>query len=178
MSFSVEILSVPPQPGVTVQLETLLVECVRGGASIGFLSSITAEEAQAYWSKVIADATSGAKVVLVAREATGTIVGSAQLALEARANGRHRAEVQKVMVRPAHRRQGIARKLMAEIESIAQARGVWLLFLDTSDSHAGAREFYETLNYTYVGGIPDYALDPQGTPEQNAIFYKKLPKPK
>jgi hypothetical protein len=63
---------------------------------------------------------------------------------------------------------------MTELETAAQARGVWLLFLDTSDSHAGAREFYAALKYTYVGGIPFYALDPHGKPEQNAIFYKTL----
>ena len=116
------------------------------------------------------------KLVLVARDATGAILGSAQLALESRANGRHRAEVQKVMVRPECRRHGFARRLMAELEAQAQARGVWLLFLDTSDSHAGARQLYEALAYTYVGGIPDYATNPQGEPEQNAIFYKLLPR--
>src|SRR5690606_27297347 len=95
-------------------------------------------------------------------------------AFETKPNGRHRAEVQKVMVLPSHRRRGIAARLMTEIERRARERGVWLLFLDTSDSHAGAREFYEALDYVYVGGIPGYALDPRGVPERNAIFYKTL----
>jgi hypothetical protein len=30
------------------------------------------------------------------------------------------------------------------------------------------------MDYVYVGGIPGYALDPGGTPEKNAIFYKTL----
>jgi ribosomal protein S18 acetylase RimI-like enzyme len=63
---------------------------------------------------------------------------------------------------------------MAEIETAARARGVRLLFLDTSDSHAGARELYDALGYAYVGGIPGYALNPAGVPEQNAIYYKAL----
>jgi acetyltransferase len=110
----------------------------------------------------------------VARDETGGIAGSAQIAWETKANGRHRAEVQKVMVRPSHRRRGLAARLMAEIEAQARGRGVRLLFLDTSDSRSGARELYEALCYLYAGGIPGYALDPHGTPEMNAIFYKKL----
>jgi GNAT superfamily N-acetyltransferase len=82
--------------------------------------------------------------------------------------------VQKVMVLPTHRRRGLAARLMEEVEITARARGVWLLFLDTSDSHAGARAFYDALRYVYVGGIPGYALDTHGTPEPNAIYYKTL----
>lgn len=157
------------------QLISLLTECVAGGASIGFLAPLARAEAEAYWSKVEGEVRGGGKVLLVAREAgSGAIVGSAQLGLEARANGRHRAEVQKVMVRPAARRRGIATRLMEAIEAEAQARRVTLLFLDTSDSHAGARPLYEALQYVYVGGIPGYALDPHGKPEANAIYYKTL----
>jgi acetyltransferase len=64
--------------------------------------------------------------------------------------------------------------LMDALEATARQRGVRLLFLDTSDSHAGARAFYDALRYVYVGGIPGYALDPHGTPEPNAIYYKTL----
>jgi GNAT superfamily N-acetyltransferase len=157
------------------ELVTLLTDCVEGGASIGFLAPVPRAEVEAYWRKVIADHAAGGRVILVAREAAdGRIAGSAQAAWETKANGRHRAEVQKVMVRPSHRRRGLAARLMAGVEAAARARGVRLLFLDTSDSHSGARELYEALRYVYAGGIPGYALDPGGKPEQNAIFYKVL----
>ncbi len=155
-------------------LVDLLTACVEGGASIGFLAPLPREEAEAYWTKIFGDLPGGFRLLLVARGADGSIAGSAQLACESKANGRHRGEVQKVMVHPAYRRRGIAAQLMAEIERLARARGLTLLFLDTSDSHAGAREFYERLDYVYAGGIPNYALDPRGTPEKNAIFYKLL----
>jgi acetyltransferase len=170
-----EVLTAPPSARDLADLAELLTACVHGGASIGFLAPLAAGEAAAYWQKIAGDLPGGFRLLLVAREeASGRIIGSAQLALESKANGRHRAEVQKVMVLPSHRRRGIAARLMTEIEAVAQTRGAWLLFLDTSDSHAGARQFYETLNYTYIGGIPFFALDPQGNPEQNAIFYKTL----
>lgn len=180
----VETLSELNQPQDIAELVELLEACVAGGASIGFLAPLARSEAEAFWQKVAADLRTGTRLLLVARAGGGTaaergrIVGSAQLVLETKANGRHRAEVQKVMVLPACRRQGIAGKLMTAIEAVAQARGVWLLFLDTSDSHAGARAFYEALQYVYVGGIPGYALDTRGKPEQNAIFYKTLAGPR
>lgn len=158
------------------QLVVLLTACVHAGASIGFLAPLAETDAKAYWQKVFGDFAGGYKAVLLARESPGgPIVGSAQIAFEARANGRHRAEVQKVMVLPSHRRRGIAARLMTGIEDLARRRaGVTLLFLDTSDGHGGARAFYETIGYTYVGGIPGYALDPDGRPAKNAIYFKTL----
>lgn len=156
-------------------LVTLLTECVAGGASIGFLAPLARAEAEAYWDHVRRELAAGCRVLLVAREPEqGRIVGAAQLAFEVRPNGRHRAEVQKVMVRPTARRRGIATRLMGALEARARSRGVSLLFLDTSDSHSGARPLYESLDYVYVGGIPGYALDPHGRPEPNAIYYKTL----
>jgi GNAT superfamily N-acetyltransferase len=171
----VEVLTARLTPADLEELDSLLVECVESGASIGFLSPLTADESAAYWRKIVSELTAGTRLLCLARETPGgRIVGGAQLALETRPNGRHRAEVQKVMVRPSHRRRGVATRLMTEIEACAGERGVWLLFLDTSDSHAGARAFYEKLGYVYVGGIPGFALDPHGRPEPNAIFYKTL----
>lgn len=156
-------------------LVNLLSSCVHGGASIGFLTPLSDSEAIDYWSALGPQIQSGGRIVLVAREpADGRIVGSAQLAFESKPNGRHRAEVCKVLVLPSHRRRGIAAHLMHEVERHARERAIRLLFLDTSEGPGGARAFYETLGYTYAGGIPDYALDPDGRPAKNAIFFKSL----
>lgn len=171
---TIETLPTDVTPGDLGQLVSLLSECVEGGASIGFLAPLAPAEAEAYWRKVVADFAAGGRLILVARDESGTLAGSAQLVWETRTNGRHRAEVQKVMVRPAQRRRGLAARLMGALEDRARARGVRLLFLDTSDGPGGARELYEALGYLHAGGIPGYALDPRGTPERNAIFYKEL----
>ncbi|HLP09262.1 MAG TPA: GNAT family N-acetyltransferase [Opitutaceae bacterium] len=166
------------KPAVTTaeqrDLNALLCACVRGGASIGFLADIDAAEAEAYWSGVFSSVAAGAKLLLVARDESGSIGGSVQLALETRRNGRHRAEVQKLMVLPALRGRDLGTRLMGAVETRARERGVTLLFLDTSEGAGGARAFYEKLGYAYVGGIPGYALDPDGTPTKNAIYYKAL----
>lgn len=176
---SAETIASLPSPASAedlAQLAALLTACVHGGASIGFLAPLAPSEAGAYWEKVIADHAQGGRLVLVAREpGTRRIVGSGQLAFEARANGRHRAEVQKLLVLPSHRHRGLATQLMAELEAVAHARALRLLFLDTSEGVGGATAFYTKLGYTRAGGIPDYAMDPDGTLKPNAIFYKRFP---
>lgn len=171
----IEDLTFPVPAGDFTRLCGLLSACVGAGASIGFIEPLAPVEAEAYWRRVFLDAAAGSRGILVAREAAGgAIVGSAQLAFESRANGRHRAEVQKVMVLPEHRRRGVASALMSAVESAALGRGVGLLYLDTSEGRGGAREFYAALGYAYVGGIPGFAVDPDGTPSKNAIYYKTL----
>ncbi len=172
---TIESLSAAVSSADREALIALLIACVDGGASLGYLAPMPRPDAEAYWNKVIGELTVGFRVLIVAREpADQSIVGSAQLSIESRPNGRHRAEVQKVIVLPTARRQGIARQLMSAIERTARGRGVSLLHLDTSDGPSGARSFYDALDYVHVGGIPDWALDPDGTPADNAIYYKRL----
>ncbi len=152
----------------------LLRDAVEHGASVGFTLPLTEGEVADYWRKVAADVAAGHKLLWAARADDGRIVGSVQLALETRANGRHRAEVQKLMVLAAERGQGIGAELMRHLETGAVRDGRCVLFLDTSEGPGGARRFYERTGYTYVGGIPDYAADPDGRLVPNAIFYKRL----
>jgi len=156
------------------ELAALLRDAVEHGASIGFTLPLADAEIADYWCKVAADLAAGHKRVLVAREASGRLLGSAQLALESRPNGRHRAEVQKVLVFAAQRGAGVGAALMARIEAEARACDRTLLFLDTSVGAGGAVRFYERLGYTLTGGIPDYAMDPDGQLRANAIFFKRL----
>lgn len=172
----VEPLSATAFEAAQDDLVQLLRACVHGGASIGFLAPLSEAAAREYWSALAPQVEAAQRTVLVAREGQGgRIVGSGQLAFESRPNGRHRAEVCKVIVLPTHRRRGIAARLVAELERHARDRQIRLLFLDTSEGPGGAVAFYETLGYTYAGGIPGYALDPDGRPAKNAIFFKALP---
>jgi len=157
------------------ELVKLLQACVHGGASLGFLAPLSDSEAIDYWRTLGPEIQSGGRIVLVAREGVeGRIIGSGQLVYGSKSNGRHRAEVCKVIVMPSHRRRGIAARIMSELERHARERFIRLLFLDTSEGPGGACEFYETLGYTYAGGIPDWALDPDGRPAKNAIYFKML----
>lgn len=173
MTATIETLS--PDPPSIDELIRLLMDAIDGGASLGFMSDVTRDEAEAYWRKVIAEITGGYRTIWVARDpASRSIIGSVQLAFEQRRNGRHRAEVQKLLVLRDWRRRGIGSALMAAAEDAARARRISLLFLDTSEGKGGACALYSLLGYTHCGGIPGYALDPDGTPARNAIYYKEL----
>jgi acetyltransferase len=173
---SLERLSASAFAAAQDELVNLLQSCVHGGASLGFLAPLPDSEAIEYWRALGPQIRSGGRTVLVAREgAEGRIVGSGQLRFESNSNARHRAEVCKVIVMPSHRRRGIAARIMSELESHARERSIRLLFLDTSEGPGGACDFYETLGYTYAGGIPDWARDPDGRLAKNAIYFKMLP---
>jgi GNAT superfamily N-acetyltransferase len=170
----IEPLSPAALPAAMDDLVQLLRDCVHHGASLGFLAPLPESDAADYWRGLVPQVAAGARTLLVARDGDARIVGSAQLAYESKPNGRHRAEVNKVMVLPSHRRRGIAAELMRALEQCARDRNIRLLVLDTAEGTGGAQRFYESLGYTYAGGIPDYALDPDGRPMKNAIYYKLL----
>lgn len=157
-----------------VEFHALLRDAVDHGASIGFTLPLAEGEIADYWRKVGADITAGTKLLFAARDEAQRLLGSGQLALEMRSNGRHRAEVQKLMVFSMRRGLGVGSSLMAVIEKAARSHGRTLLFLDTSVGAGGAMRLYEQLGFTHCGGIPDYAMDPDGSLKANAIYYKKL----
>ena len=115
----------------------------------------------------------GTKRVLVARQG-GRIVGTVQIDLSVPPNQQHRAEVLKLLVHPAARRQGIARALMIALEGVAQSERRTLLTLDTWTGSA-AETLYRSLGYVVVGVIPRYARGSL-TPglEPATIMYKEL----
>ena len=95
----------------TDELACLLHACVHAGASINFVLPFDKADAEAFWrSKVLPDVERGGRIVQVA-EADGRVVGSVQLAIDMPPNQPHRAELNKLMVHPDHRRRGIARRL-------------------------------------------------------------------
>ena len=158
------------------QLEALielLSDAVQSGASVGFVQPLETLEAQTYWHGVIADLERDSRVLLIA-ELDGRVVGTGQLILEARANAVHRAEVSKVLVHSAARRRGIGKALMRALEREALSRHRTLLHLDTrAGDHSEA--LYESVGYTLIGGIPNWARHPTDDAlEANAIYYKVI----
>ena len=154
------------------ELIAVLRDSVDNGASVGFLPPLTYDEAWRYWVKALDQVASGERLLLTARR-DGRIVGTVALGLETRPNGAHRAEVQKLLVHSACRRQGIARALMTQVEDAARAEGKTLLFLDTREGDA-AEMLYERMDYTRLGSIPGYARNADGSFDPTVIFYKLL----
>jgi len=154
-------------------LVALLRDCVDGGASVGFLPPLDPAEAVAYWRDVEAAVAAGTRVLLAAHAGDGALVGCAQLALETRANGRHRAEVMKVMVLASARRQGIGRALMDALASEARRRGRTTLVLDTRAGDPSER-LYVSTGWTRAGVVPRYAQSAGGALDASAFYYRLL----
>lgn len=62
---------------------------------------------------------------------------------------------------------------MLGIEEEARKTGYRLITLDCK-AGGPVEDLYRRLGWTYVGTIPRYALDPDGTPHGASIFYKEL----
>jgi GNAT superfamily N-acetyltransferase len=112
------------------------------------------------------------RIILAAFEGD-QVVGCTHLVLAMQPNGRNRAEVQKVLVHSRARRRGIARMLMSAIEDEARKAGRTTLVLDTEQGSA-AEKLYETVGYTRVGVIPDFAYNHDGSQMINSVFFYKL----
>ncbi|MFB2856149.1 GNAT family N-acetyltransferase [Aeromonas allosaccharophila] len=153
-------------------LIALLQDCVDSGASVGFLPPLSTEESASYWQGVEADLAASRRKVWLALEQQ-QIVGTVQLALCGKANGRHRGEVEKLMVLQTARGQGVGRALMLAMEQSAHAADRSLLVLDTRAGDV-ASHLYRQLGYQEVGHIPDFALGADGKLAATVIFYKTL----
>ena len=151
------------------ELTDLLVAVVEQGASVGFLPPLDPLEARAYWQKAIqADNV----VFLVARK-DAAIVGTVQLEYSTKKNGRHRAEVNKLLVHPNAQRMGIGRKLMTELEAIAAENGWTTLHLDTREGDI-SNNVYQSLGWIQAGIIPRWAESANGSLDGTVFYYKLL----
>jgi ribosomal protein S18 acetylase RimI-like enzyme len=66
------------------------------------------------------------------------------------------AHLNLLAVAPAHRRRGIARRLVAWLEETALTAGTFMIGLELRASNDAARAFYGALGYREIGQIPGY----------------------
>ncbi len=93
-------------------LSAILMDSVEGGASVGFLLPMTHAKADAFWASVINGVASGQRILLVAEDDEGQILGTAQVVFATPENQPHRADVSKLLVLRRARRQGLGEALM------------------------------------------------------------------
>jgi GNAT superfamily N-acetyltransferase len=155
-------------------LANVTIDCVEGGASIGFMQPLSRTRALEFWASVLSSAARGERIVLVAEDpASQSIVGTVQLILTMPENQPHRADVAKMQVHRRARRCGVGAALLRAIEAEARIAGRTLLVLDTV-SGSDAERLYSSLGWQRCGVIPDYALWPQGGLCSTTVFYRQL----
>jgi GNAT superfamily N-acetyltransferase len=154
-------------------LAEVLIDCVAGGASVSFMAGLDRAKAERFWADVAARAERDGRAVLAAiRAGDRKIVGTVQMIPAGTENQPHRADIAKMLVLRAERRRGLGAALMRAAEAAAAQAGKTLLTLDTASDDA--ERVYASLGWARVGVIPNYALNPDGSPCDTVIFYKQL----
>ena len=154
------------------QLCNVLIDCVEGGASISFMLPMTQDKAERFWRGVVEGVVNNERVLLVAQNEQGEIIGSVQVVLLQPENQPHRADISKMIVHRGARKKGIAAALMVAAEAEALREGKTVLVLDTASDEA--KRTYRKLGWQECGVIPDYALLPGGELCATTYFYKRL----
>jgi GNAT superfamily N-acetyltransferase len=154
------------------ELSDVLIDCVEGGASVSFMLPIARATAVAFWSDVAAGALRRERILLVAEDASGRIMGCVQLIFAQAENQPHRADIAKMLVHRRARRQGVGAALLAAAERAALGAGKTLLVLDTASGDA--ERLYAKLGWQRCGIIPGYALLPGGGLCDTTFFYRAL----
>ena len=153
-------------------LATVAMDCVEGGASVGFMHPFTRDRAVAFWHRVAQGVAAGERVILVAEDSQG-ICGTVQLVVALPENQPHRADLCKMLVHRRARKKGLGAALMRAAEDLARECGKSVVVLDAVTDGDAAR-LYETLGWVRVGDIPNYALMPGGEPCSTTYYFRHL----
>ena len=153
-------------------LAEVLIDCVAGGASVGFMHPLSQDKALSFWRVVAQGVAQGERALLVAEDEAG-IVGTVQLILAQPENQPHRAELAKMLVHRRARRQGLGEALMQAAQTCARECGKTLLMLDTT-AGMDAERLYTRLGWQRFGEVPGHALLAHGGLSDTAFFYRAL----
>src|ERR1700722_1917846 len=130
MSFAIKRLTSLTDATI-LELAHLLIACVEGDASVGFMRPLSLDKAFAFW-RGVADGVKHQQRALILAEEDGRIIGTVQLLLNLPENQPHRADLSKMLVHPRGRRRGVGAALLRAAEELALGLGKSLLVLDTA----------------------------------------------
>jgi GNAT superfamily N-acetyltransferase len=154
------------------QLADVLLDCVDGDASVSFMWPLPRAQALDFWRRMADSAAAGERILLLAYDEQGEVIGTVQVVLAQPENQPHRADIAKMLVHRRGRKRGIGAALMRAAEQAAVDAGKTLLVLDTAS--ADAERLYEREGWRLVGHIPGYALLPRGGLCSTKYYYKPI----
>lgn len=158
---------------VLTDLTDVFVHTVNNGSPLGFLTPISRETARDYWISLIPELQPGGRILLIAANEEGRIIGSGQLALSQRQNSPHRAELQKLFVVRSARGQGVGAALVLALHRVARQHGRTLITLSTRQGEP-PEAFYKSLGYKEAGVIPGWTIGPDGRSYDHVTLYHEL----
>ncbi|KAI7322448.1 hypothetical protein KC315_g8819 [Hortaea werneckii] len=161
------------------QLATIHRDCVlQDGTLATFIpdeqGNLDISKVIKYWSDRSEQVAKGAReIILQFTDSTQSeLAGFVSLDMPSSETGPFRGMVEKMLVSPQHRYKGVARRVMAGLESVAIERGRTVLFLDTVIG-SGAEFVYPKLGYKLVGVIPKYGIHPISRELVDEMFFYK-----
>jgi GNAT superfamily N-acetyltransferase len=154
-------------------LADVLIDCVEGGASVGFMAPLSRDTGTVFFRGVSEAVARGERVLLIAADRQRQIVGTVQLITALPENQPHRGDVTKMLVHRRARRRGVAQRLLAVLEVEARALGKSVLVLDTVTG-SDAERVYQRAGWQRAGVVPKYALMPTGEFCATTFYYKHL----
>jgi GNAT superfamily N-acetyltransferase len=154
------------------ELGDVLIDCVEGGASVSFMLPIRRATADAFWQNVARSVARKERILLIAEDSAGRIVGTVQIIFAEAENQPHRADIAKMLVHRRARKRGVGAALLAAAEDAARNAGKTVLVLDTASD--AAERLYARLGWQRCGVIPGYALLPGGGLCDTTFFYRTL----
>ena len=156
---------------VRKSLINLLKDAVANNYSVGFMHDSTEADFEKFWLDEIAKCDSQNAIFLAL--AGDQVLGSVIVTRELRANGRHRAELRKLLVHSKAQKMGIGTALEKLATNFAKDIGLKLLYLDSATSYL-IEGVYEKWGWTKSGEIPNFAKNPDGSLVSTWFFYKIL----
>ncbi len=154
------------------ELAQLLLDAHASNMALGLAPGLTLERAADAYRQTASRLEPGERILLGALDGD-TLVGAVHLARATAENGRHRAEIQRLVVGAGSRGQGIGRLLLGAAVGEARRLGLRLLWLMTHEGSA-ADQIYQRLGWTRLGVIPAYSTLPDGSMTGNAYYYLEL----
>lgn len=150
----------------------ILVDAVAHGASVNFMAGFTQTDAEAFWRGQLPGLAAGDRLLLAADDGH-RLVGTAIVYFMQQPNQPHRAEIGKMLVHSALRRQGIGGRLLGAAEAAARSAGRTLLMLDTETDSEGEK-LYRAHGWIEFGRVPGHAFKPNGVLATTTFFYRQL----
>jgi GNAT superfamily N-acetyltransferase len=159
------------EQGLVEALTDVLIDCVEGGASVSFMHPLDRGKAEGFWRGLAGGVTCGERILLVAQDTAGDVLGTVQVVLRQPDNQPHRADVSKLLVHRKARNRGVGAALMRAAEEAGFGAGKTTLVLDTATG-SDAERLYPKLGWQKCGQIPNYALWPRGGLCDTTLFCK------
>ncbi|HYT09862.1 MAG TPA: GNAT family N-acetyltransferase [Mycobacteriales bacterium] len=128
---------------------------MRLAGAVGWVMVPTRDETHAWLARLLAEVAAGRSRVAVV-SAGGRVEGIGRWTRYGAPAVAVNADVKQVMVHPAARGHGLARRLVAALVDDARAHGVETLTLDVRGNNHAAMALYEALGFEVCGRLPDF----------------------